>query len=94
MKLSPGLSLGLFLGGTAALAADYEPPRTPNGVPDLQGTWTSATLTNLERPEEVDGLVLTPEQANQYRAPACAECVDDHSGDGARSIATFKGKRG
>ena len=63
MKLSPGLSLGLFLGGTAALAADYEPPRTPDGVPDLQGTWTSATLTNLERPEEVDGLVLTPEQA-------------------------------
>ena len=36
-------------------------PRTPEGKPDLQGNWTNATLTPIERPQGV-GLVLTPEQ--------------------------------
>jgi hypothetical protein len=39
-----------------ALAADQAPawkaPRTIDGDPDLQGVWTSATLTRLERAEE------------------------------------------
>ena len=30
-------------------------PRTPWGDPDFQGTWTSATLTPLERPEALAG---------------------------------------
>jgi hypothetical protein len=30
-------------------------PRTPWGHPDFQGTWTSATLTPLERPEALAG---------------------------------------
>ena len=30
-------------------------PRTPDGRPDLQGTWTNATLTPLERPRELAG---------------------------------------
>ena len=30
-------------------------PRTPDGKPDLQGVWTSGTLTDLERPEEYAG---------------------------------------
>src|ERR1043165_1961270 len=28
-------------------------PRTPDGHPDLQGTWNSGTLTPLERPDEL-----------------------------------------
>ena len=36
-------------------------PRTPEGKPDLQGNWTNATLTPLERPAGL-GLVLTAEQ--------------------------------
>ena len=27
----------------------YEPPRTFNGKPDLQGTWSNASITTLER---------------------------------------------
>jgi len=29
--------------------------RTPDGQPDLQGNWTNATVTPLERPEELAG---------------------------------------
>jgi hypothetical protein len=28
----------------------WNPPRTPEGHPDLQGTWTHGTLTPFERP--------------------------------------------
>jgi hypothetical protein len=48
---------------TPALAADvpYKAPRAVGGQPDLQGTWTNASLTTLERPAQYgDRLVLTP----------------------------------
>ena len=39
-------------------------PRTPWGEPDLQGVWTSATLTLLERPgRQSDKAELTAEEA-------------------------------
>ena len=31
----------------------YTVSRTPDGLPDLQGFWTNATYTPLERPKEV-----------------------------------------
>ena len=34
----------------------------PWGDPDIQGIWTSATLTTLDRPDELEDLVLTEEQ--------------------------------
>ncbi|MCP5056202.1 MAG: hypothetical protein GY937_05680 [bacterium] len=40
-------------------------PRMADGAPDLQGTWTNATITGLERPDGIDALVLTPEEARQ-----------------------------
>ena len=36
-------------------------PRTPAGHPDLQGNWTNATITPIQRPAGQDR-VLTPEQ--------------------------------
>ncbi|MCZ6831795.1 MAG: hypothetical protein O7F73_19815 [Gammaproteobacteria bacterium] len=46
-----------------ALGEDWQQQHMPWGDPDLQGIWTSATLTNLARPDDVDTLVLTEEQA-------------------------------
>ena len=37
----------------ALLSAQSKPPRTSDGQPDLQGIWTNATLTPLQRPPEL-----------------------------------------
>jgi hypothetical protein len=37
--------------GPAAKAKPWTMPRTPDGRPDLQGTWSNGTITPLERPD-------------------------------------------
>jgi hypothetical protein len=45
--------------------------RTPDGRPDLQGNWSFATVTPLERPRELgDKEVLTDEEAAAYEKQA------------------------
>jgi hypothetical protein len=67
LALAAGLALT-----TAAVAEDHAPrpvttykaPRAADGHPDLQGVWTNASLTRLERnPRYGKGLVLTAEEA-------------------------------
>jgi hypothetical protein len=49
--------------GAATPAAAFKMPRTPDGKPDLQGVYDAATLTPVERPEELKGrLVLTDQE--------------------------------
>jgi hypothetical protein len=46
-------------------------PRTPEGYPDLQGIWTNATLTPLERPRQLgDRRFLTEAEAASLEAQA------------------------
>lgn len=45
----------------------WAPPHTPDGKPDLQGVWSFATLTPLERPAEFAGKAyLTDQEAAEY----------------------------
>ena len=44
----------LFI-STHSFSQGYEPPRTSFGAPDLQGTYSIATVTMLERPEAFAG---------------------------------------
>jgi hypothetical protein len=41
----------------------YKAARTPDGQPDLQGFWTNATYTPLERPDGVTKAFYTPAEA-------------------------------
>ena len=51
----------------AAQLAGAQTARTPWGDPDLQGTWSNATLTPLQRPAELkDKEFFTPEEAKAY----------------------------
>src|SRR6201992_2313398 len=50
----------------------YKAPRTPDGHPDLQGVWSDASLTQLERGAgygggiKIDGLVIPNDQVNDF----------------------------
>jgi len=60
---------GSLLGPAVASAqsSSWSPPQTPWGEPDLQGVWTNATLTPLERPDAMaDRSVLTAEEAADF----------------------------
>ncbi len=46
----------------------YHAPRTAFGDPDLQGLWTNASITTLERPSWAPKAVLTPEEAVKAEA--------------------------
>jgi hypothetical protein len=66
MKTYLALTVALPL-GLAATGAGAQTPRTPWGDPDLQGTWSNATLTPLQRPAELkDKEFFTPEEAKAY----------------------------
>src|SRR5580704_6108012 len=53
----------------AGQASKGPAPRTPDGHPDLQGTWSNNTLTPLERPKELAGKeFFTPKEAAEYEA--------------------------
>jgi hypothetical protein len=42
-------------------------PRTPDGQPDLQGTWSNATITPFERPPDLAGKeYFTEQEAAEY----------------------------
>jgi hypothetical protein len=46
----------------AAEQRAYSPPRTADGVPDLQGVWTNASITTLQRDPRYKSLVIPSDQ--------------------------------
>jgi hypothetical protein len=62
----------------------YTPPRTMNGHPDLQGLWSNAVITPLERPEELaDKAVLTETEAEEYERERLAATNRDRRSENA-----------
>jgi len=65
----------------AAQAPTYKVPRTPDGQPDLQGFWSNATYTPLERPDGVTKEFYTPaEAAAAEKAAAARENAETEPG--------------
>ena len=71
LSLKP-LAIAVLLGAAyVSLAAEsaYTAPRTEFGAPNLQGIWSLATQTNLERAERFGGkLVLSEDEAQRIEA--------------------------
>ena len=61
------LALAPANGQSVSKGANWMPPRTPDGQPDLQGTWTNATVTPFQRPAELGAKqFFTPEEAAAF----------------------------
>jgi hypothetical protein len=81
----------VLLGGSAAAQAppgafdaSYAPPRLKSGKPDLQGLWSNALVTPLERPADLaDKEFLTEDEAREYQAKRVAAVNRDARPDDA-----------
>lgn len=69
-------SIVVVLCATPSLAGQtrqWTPSRTPDGQPDLQGFWTNATFTPLERPKDITKEFFTKEEAAEFEKRLAAE---------------------
>jgi hypothetical protein len=82
MRKAGILVVVLGLASLPGMGQKWTPPRTPDGQPDLQGIWTNATLTPLERPAELAGKeFLTDQEAAEFARRALHD-VDGDRRDG------------
>jgi len=68
------------MAGSAA-AGGYRAPRTAYGQPDLQGMWSNAWLTKLERPDRFKTLEASEAEAAAYERSPPPLVTDDVGGN-------------
>ena len=74
-----GGTFGATVNAQTATSGPRSAPRTPWGDPDLQGMWTNATATPLERPKEFEGKqVLTDQELAQRNRQVAQENSTDN----------------
>ncbi len=66
-------------------ARQVQAERTPWGTPDLHGTWSFATVTQLERPKGVTKEYYTAEEIAAIEKKATAEATDEARGASAQA---------
>src|SRR5207237_5466234 len=63
------LSVAIVVPSAAGQSGKWTAPRTPDGKPDIQGTFTFSTITPLQRPEALANKdVLTAAEAAAFEA--------------------------
>ena len=78
MLSSIGTVLALGLIAMPAVGQPIETARTPWGDPDLQGVWSYATITPLQRPTELSGRAfLTAEEVAQQNNDAASRASSE-----------------
>jgi len=60
------IAAAVLLWPAVGSAQAYRAPRTASGQPDLQGVWTNASLTRIERPDGFETVVASPEKARAF----------------------------
>jgi hypothetical protein len=76
----------VILASAATAQSKYNPPRTFDGQPDLQGVWTNVTITPLERPANLaDKAFFTPAEARQYEKDTIDRNNADRRDGGAQA---------
>ena len=81
IAVSLTLLLGLLAAAPAAVAQEsqYTAPRTPWGAPDLNGVWSNATTTPLQRPAELAGQAFLTEEERILRNPESGVSTEERS---------------
>ena len=80
--MSYRLILALVL--LAGQSRTYNPPKTPDGQPDLQGIWTNVTVTPIERPADLkDKAFFTPQEAAAFEKKIVEQNNADRRDGGA-----------
>jgi hypothetical protein len=71
------MASAVLAAGTAPAAGTYKAPLNAYGQPDLEGTWTNATLTLLERPKEYGNRrAMTPEEVKKVEGDDAKQVAD------------------
>ena len=81
-------AVALVAACAAGQTKSWTPAQTPDGQPDLQGLWTNATLTPLERPADLAGKqFLTDQEAREFAQRALNDVdADRRDGGGVADV--------